>query len=194
MGVACSEEEAEASEWDNWQERNEAYFATLQDSLRSHPNQWQRIKSYSLDPSTEGKATDYVYAKVIGQGSETASPAYTDSVRVVYQGRLIPTATYPEGNVFSSTVEGNFSIATSATSRMLVSGLVEGLVTALQHMHRGDHWRIYIPHELGYDDQAQTTSSGTVTVPAYSMLTFDVLLVDFAPTGEALPAWSSRRK
>ena len=192
--ISCSEEETETSEWDNWQERNETYFASLPDLLSQDSAPWMRIKSYSLDPATEGKPTDYVYAKIIEQGSETECPAYTDSVRVVYQGRLIPTNTYPEGSVFSSTVSGNFSVATASTSRMLVSKLVEGMATALQHMHRGDYWRIYIPHELGYDEQSQTSSSGSVTIPAYSTLIFDVLLVDFAPTGETLPSWSSRRR
>ena len=51
-------------------------------------------------------------------------------------------------------------------------------------MHRGDHWRIYVPYQLGYG----STVSGQI--PAYSVLTFEMALHDFAPAGEALKPWS----
>ena len=47
-------------------------------------------------------------------------------------------------------------------------------------MHRGDHWTVYIPHQLGYG----TSASGTV--PAYSTLIFDLRLVDFSHPGTKL--------
>lgn len=190
-GVSCSEEEAEASEYDNWQARNEVYFATLADSLRGNPSQWQHIKSYAFDDAAEVSSTDYIYAKVIEKGAGTECPAFTDSVRVIYMGRLIPSATWPEGKVFSTTVKDNFSAATAYTTKGVVSNFVEGFTTALQHMHCGDHWRIFIPCELGYGDTAQE-NNGVVTIPAYSVLIFDLQLVDFRPAGEKMPLWSSR--
>ena len=87
--TSCSKEEIEAGEWDNWQSRNEAYFTSLADSLRAAPNQWKRIKCYSLNSETEGKADDYIYVKVLEQGTESESPAFTDSVRVIYQGYAV---------------------------------------------------------------------------------------------------------
>lgn len=187
---ACSKEETEATEWDNWQARNEAFFASLSDSLETAPTQWRRIKCFSLDPETEGDAQDYVYVKVLQSGTGTESPLYTDSVRTVYRGRLIPTATYPEGYVFDETVYGKFSLATGSTSKMLVSATVDGFSTALQQMHRGDYWRVYIPSDLGYG--ASGSSSGAVL--GYSTIVFDLLLVDFSPAGEAMAPWSSRQK
>ena len=56
---------------------------------------------------------------------------------------------------------------------MEVNGVLEGFATALQHMHRGDHWRVTIPHQLGYG------ASGTTGIPGYSTLIFEIRLVDF---------------
>ncbi|MBQ3632250.1 MAG: FKBP-type peptidyl-prolyl cis-trans isomerase [Prevotella sp.] len=190
--TACSESDDESSDYDNWQERNEAYFATLADSLRQQPQQWVRYKSYSLDQSSEGNATDYVYAKIISQGtgSNLQSPMFTDSVRVSYQGRLIPTGTYPQGYVFDGTAYGTYDSATNATAKMVMAAsgsevLISGWITALLHMHRGDHWRIYIPHQLGYGAQDKSNSG----IPAYSTLIFDLTLVDFSPVGQVMPVW-----
>lgn len=190
LTLSCSKEETEAGEWDNWQARNEVYFASLQDSLQRNPAQWQRIKTYSLNADVEGNATDYVYVKALQDGSGSDSPLFTDSVRIVYRGRLIPSATYPEGYVFDETVSGRFSLATGSTSKMLVSSVVDGFSTALQHMHRGDYWRIYIPSDLGYG--ASGSSSGAV--PGYSTIIFDLQLVDFSPAGQAMAPWSSRKR
>ena len=193
---ACSEEVVEEEEYANWQQRNEAYFASLQDSLSSNPAQWKRIKKYSLDPATEGLPTDYVYAKIIETApeTETASPCYTDTVRMVYQGRLIPTATYPQGFVFDGTVSGQFSVATGYTLGRHVYSYIPGMASALQHMRRGDHWRLYIPHELGYGASETKNNAGATIIPAYSTLIFEVQLVDFCADGETLPAWSSRQR
>ena len=187
---SCSKEETEPGEFDNWKARNEAYFASLTDSMRTAPAQWKRIAKFSLAPEIEGKATDYIYAKVISSGDGVVSPNYTDSVRVIYEGRLIPSATFPKGYVFDTTVGGNFSIVTASTTKMLLSTTVDGYATALQHMHRGDHWRIFIPSDLGYGENG--TSSGSV--PAYSTIIFDVMLIDFSPAGTAMPQWSSRMR
>ena len=54
-------------------------------------------------------------------------------------------------------------------------------------MHRGDYWRIYVPSDLGYG------SSATSSIPAYSVLIFDLTLVDFSPVGETMNPFSSRK-
>jgi FKBP-type peptidyl-prolyl cis-trans isomerase FklB len=187
---SCSETSGEEDEYANWQQRNEVYFASLADSLSKDPTKWRRIKNFSLDPNTEGKATDYIYVKTIAPGGDSESPVFTDSVRISYQGRIIPTTNYPQGKVFDGTVYGTYSMATNATTRMKLSTLVVGMETALQHMHRGDYWRVYIPQEMGYGNRDQTSSG----IPPYSVLIFDLTLVDFSPAGQAMPAWSARQK
>lgn len=187
--IACSEEETEASEWDNWKARNEAYFVSLQDSLHQNPTQWKRIKNFSLNPDTEGSPTDYIYAKIIAEGTGDECPAYTDSVRIIYEGRLIPSATYPQGYVFDSTVKGTFSAATGSTFSTTVSSFVDGFSTALQYMHHGDYWRIYIPSELGYGDGGNGSS-----IPGNSVIIFDLMLIDFSHAGQAMAPWNSRQR
>lgn len=190
--VSCGEDIEEESEFANWQARNEAFFASLQDSLNSNPAQWKRIKCYSLDHTTEGNATDYVYAKVIESGTGTEAPLFTDSVRVIYRGRLIPSASYSQGYVFDETVYGTYSSATGATKCFWLAstGLISGFTTVLQHMHRGDYWRVYIPSELGYGE----TENSTAGIPGYSVLIFDLTLVDFSPVGQTMPIWRARRQ
>lgn len=190
--VSCGEDIEEESEFANWQARNEAFFASLQDSLNSNPAQWKRIKCYSLDQTTEGNATDYVYAKVIESGTGTEAPLFTDSVRVIYRGRLIPSASYSQGYVFDETVYGTYSSATGATKCFWLAstGLISGFTTVLQHMHRGDYWRVYIPSELGYGE----TENSTAGIPGYSVLIFDLTLVDFSPVGQTMPIWRARRQ
>jgi len=202
--TACSESASDDDEYANWQARNDQYFASLQDSLTRGGASWTRLKKYSLDPSTEGQQTDYVYVHKIEEGSVVldssdgtqlssissplSTPMFTDSVRVSYQGRLIPTTTHPEGYVFDGTVFGKYSIGTTSTAKFLASALVDGFTTALLHMHRGDRWRVYIPYQLGYNATVQTG------VPAYSTLIFDITLIDFSHAGEVMPVWKARLK
>ena len=180
--TSCSEEASEEEEFANWQVRNEQFLATLvNDSLPQAG--WQRIKKFSLDPNVEGTASDYVYVKVIEKGEGTEMPNYTDSVRVVYQGCLIPSKSYPKGYPFDGTVYGDYSVKTAYTSRQKVSNTISGYATALMKMHKGDYWRIYIPSELGYG------TSGYNTIPGYSVLVFDLTLVDMSPIGEVMKPW-----
>ena len=180
--TSCSEEASEEEEYANWKERNEQFLASLvNDSLKQH--NWQRIKLFSLDPTTEGAASDYIYVKKISYGNGTETPIYTDSVRVVYQGRIIPSKSYPKGFVFDGTVFGEYSVKTAYTTRQLVSNTILGYATALQNMHKGDYWRVYIPSELGYG------TSGYSTIPGYSVLVFDLTLLDFSPVGETMKPW-----
>ena len=51
--------------------------------------------------------------------------------------------------------------------------VVDGLATALQHMHVGDRWLIYIPYQLGFG----LRNVPEWGVPAYSTLVLDVTLL-----------------
>ena len=181
--TSCSEETSEEEEFANWKERNDLYLTALaEDSMQQAG--WQRFKKYSLDQNEEGAVSDYVYVKEMEKGEGTESPLFTDSVRVVYQGRLIPSKSYSKGYVFDGTVYGTYSSKTAYTSRQKVSGLIAGYTTALMHMHKGDYWRIYIPYELGYGESGSGTS-----VPGYSVLIFDLTLLDISPIGEVMKPW-----
>ena len=179
--LSCSESEDEVTnEYANWQSRNEAFIADI--AKRCH-----RVKTYTKDQLEEGNAADYVYYEVLEQGDGGDSPYYSDTVRISYRGYLIPTTSYPEGFVFDQTYTGQFSWQTTGVSTSLTTGFVDGFTTILQHMHRGDRWRVYIPYQLGYN----TTKKDNI--PVYSTLIYDIALIDFTHPGYSLPRWSSRQ-
>lgn len=181
---SCSEENTEEEEYADWQSRNELFLASVATDSMKSSGSWERFKKYSLDQTTEGKVSDYVYVKKLDHsGTSTVMPNFTDSVRVIYQGRLLPSKSYAQGYPFDGTVSGEYSVRTAYTSRQLVGGMSDGYCTALQHMTVGDHWRIYVPSELGYG------ASGTTKIPGYSVLIFEVTLLDVSPAGQVMKPW-----
>lgn len=186
--ASCSEVK-EAGEYDNWQNRNEAYTDSLASVSvngltpeQAAVGQPFRILSFSLQP--DGKdfdSGDYVYCRKLQEGAGTVCPMYTDSIAMNYRGRLIPSASYPEGYVFDQSFKTPQLDPTINVARAFqVSGLVNGMITALQHMHEGDIWRIWIPSDLAYGKK------GTTGIPAYSTVIFDVNLTEIAKTGTPL--------
>ena len=176
--ASCKEEDDAVEEFANWQETNDAYFSRLvwevQQGFSSLPQQWVLIPCYTMpEVGYTLNYYDYVVAEKLEQGSGTTSPLLTDSVEVHYSGRLLPSASYPKGYQFDSSYAGTFDPVLATASKFAVLGVVKGFSTALMNMHRGDHWRIYIPYQLAYGATARTA------VPAYSTLIFDLRLEDF---------------
>ena len=176
--ASCKEEDDAVEEFANWQETNDAYFSRLvwevQQGFSSLPQQWVLIPCYTMpEVGYTLNYYDYVVAEKLEQGSGTTSPLLTDSVEVHYSGRLLPSASYPKGYQFDSSYAGTFDPVLATPSKFAVLGVVKGFSTALMNMHRGDHWRIYIPYQLAYGATARTA------VPAYSTLIFDLRLEDF---------------
>lgn len=182
--MSCSESDDTVEEYPGWQVKNEAFFNNLSDSvqalLAADPSRtdWKRIKCWSKpsDPSVGGNDY-YVIVHVIenGPATETATPNFTDTAAVHYVGRLLPSVSYAQGYVFDKTYTEPFDamVCTPANFAIGASGLTTGFATVLQYMHRGDHWKVYIPYQLAY---GTTATSG---IPAYSTLIFDMRLADF---------------
>ncbi len=184
--TACSEEDDTVNDYENWEHRNAAFFATLEDSLKNDANSWMKFKSYSKNPADSvGTNYDYIYVRVVKTGYEqttdTESPMFNDSVAISYEGRLMPSDKEPEGYLFDSSVYGSYNLKTNAIRKFIVSGMVDGFTTALLRMHRFDTWRVYIPYTLGYG----TVDNGTI--PAYSTLIFTITLYEFAAEGTVVP-------
>lgn len=182
LGTAsCSEDDGTIEEYPNWRANNETFFNNLSDSVAallkadSTRTDWKRIKSWTKANGYTGTNTDYIIVKVISEtkATETASPLYTDTVAMHYAGRLLPSTSYPQGYCFDSSFNEPFSEETSVASEMRINNTIDGFATALQSMHRGDHWVVYIPHQLGYGEDEKSK------IPAYSTLVFDIRLVDF---------------
>lgn len=184
--ASCGEEDNEIEEFPNWQAANDAYFNRLSDSVKAllaaDPSRtdWKRIKSWSKSDGTEGQNSDYIIVHVLAEENPgaTESPLYTDTASVSYAGYLIPSVSYPSGYKFGYTYEGEYNKETCVSVSYAVgssSGTdpIDGFSTALQHMHRGDRWMVYIPYKLGYDN---VEYGG---IPAYSTLIYDLILTDF---------------
>lgn len=183
---SCSEENTEEGEYDNWQVKNEAM--TDQWATQANNGTYSKILTYSKDAAAQDlKSSDYIYVETLTTGSGAESPIYTDTVRVAYRGRLLPSKTYSEGYVFDQTYLNEFDWQTASVHDMVVSGLVDGFSTALMNMHKGDHWRVRIPYQLGYGTSGQGT-----TIPAYSNLVFDIVLQDFWHPGEVKGKFKTR--
>lgn len=95
-----------------------------------------------------------------GQGSNT--PRLNSIVSVHYKGTLI------NGREFDNSWKRNCPEA------FRLNEVIEGWQIALQQMHVGDRWIIYIPYAVGYGKRA----SGPI--PAYSTLIFEVQLLSIA--------------
>ena len=178
--TSCSEDNSVTDEYANWQERNDAMT-----------EQWaasgmKKIRVYTQDDTSVGKNSDYIYVQVLEAGDGEESPLFTDTARVAYRGRMIPTTSYVDGYVFDESYLGDFSWHTAGMSTFYCGGMVPGFTTALMNMHKGDHWRVYVPYPLGYN----TSSNGSVL--AYSNLIFDIAMLDFWSPGDPHPAFRAR--
>lgn len=174
---SCSETKEEDNEFDNWQSRNETYFDAkynLAKQLADAGNtDWKVLRSYSLNSEVAKHSYDHVVVEVKNEGKGSGCPFFTDSVKVHYSGRLIPTTSYPKGLLFDQSWTGDYNLSTMNPSTFAVSGVVNGFATALQSMHIGDRWTVTIPQQLGY------ASSSKSNIPAYSTLIFDITLVGY---------------
>ena len=94
---------------------------------------------------------------VSGKGD---SPKASDNVVVHYTGKLI------DGTVFDSSVERGVPASFGVTQ------VIPGWVEALQLMHEGDKWRLYIPSDLAYGPNG----AGGVIGPNMTLI-FDVELL-----------------
>ena len=100
-----------------------------------------------------------LYYKVLEQGNGSISPTVRSIVSVHYRGTLI------DGKEFDNSYKRNYPEA------FRLCDVIDGWQLALQQMHVGDKWIIYIPYELGYGSKA------CAGIPAFSTLIFEVELL-----------------
>ena len=193
--TSCSETEEEI-EFANWQSKNENFFkevyANAVSRRASGDSSWMTLRKWSLkedDSSFHADIDDNIVVHVLSEsGSTSPSPLFTDTVRVVYEGRLIPSPSYPSGYVFQKTFEGEYNPATAVAVKLGVQEVRDGFATALQHMKVGDRWQVYIPYKLGYEDKAEGS------IPAYSTLIFDMTLVSYYHPGQSVPVFKAPKQ
>ncbi|GAB6976479.1 FKBP-type peptidyl-prolyl cis-trans isomerase [Prevotella falsenii] len=195
---SCSEDEKENEEFANWKSKNTTYWTDLYNTtmqkIANGDTSWKLFLNYTYQGQTSNEGLtnyppeNYIIVHELEKGTGSGTPLFTDSVLVHYQGRLIPSLTYTAGLVFDSSWGGNglvFNPKTSRPAQLLVGGakggVVDGFATALQKMHIGDHWVVYIPYQLGYGTTANRA------IPAYSNLIFDLRLHSYYRAGTKVP-------
>lgn len=190
---ASCEEVQEASKYDNWQARNEAYIdsiagetgkvfvATLEDADRMEPGRLFAIATTS--GTTAGE--QYVYCKKITANPGGRRPLYTETVSAYYYGTLI-TGDKFDGNFTGYSAvdrqelnaEDKKPTEFDAPTEFTVSGVITGWTAALQLMRTGERWMLYIPYQSAYG------TSGSKSITGYSALAFDLILDDIVADDE----------
>ena len=100
-----------------------------------------------------------IFYKVLKSGGPTApSPTRRSIVTAHYTGWTI------NGKKFDSSRGGT-------PFAMRLSDLIDGWIVAMQQMHVGDQWELYIPAEMGYGKFSQPG------IPGGSTLIFEVELL-----------------
>lgn len=183
VATSCKENDGVTNEYDNWQERNQEYFKSVYANANSGKAGWKILNKWSKNDSIIAKPYDQIVIEVLNEGKGTECPLYTDSVRIHYEGRLMPTSLNPEGLVFDCSWTGKYNPNSMVPYKSVASAFIDGFTTALMHMHVGDRWRVYIPQQLGYG------SSASGSIPAYSTLIFDLTLHSYGHPGTPMPTF-----
>lgn len=101
-----------------------------------------------------------VLYEVIASGEGEDRPSPRSIVTCHYKGSLI------NGKVFDETFSSNCPAA------FRVNELISGFQIALTNMRKGDHWRVFIPSEMGYGSRGAGND-----IPGNSTLIFEIQLL-----------------
>ena len=194
--TSCSESDDTEDEFENWQERNDKFFNNIysqaETAIKSGDDSWKIIPVYSKESLSAKAKTDFIVVHVETEGTGKESPIFSDTARVHYRGNFIPSTSYVNGFQFDSSWTGDYNLKTMIPRDFSVSNVIPGFTTVLMNMRKGDRWMVYIPYPLGYGTQDYTPKNNNgnatgSTIPAYSILKFDLTLVDYVHAGESLP-------
>ena len=146
-----SDNEDPSETYKEWREQNEKF---MEDNVYYNTD-YSRIQSQSK--------MGYIYYKVIKTGEDTEPILYTSTVKVGYEGKLI------NGTIFDTNIAPY-----GKPVDFVVNGVVDGFATALQNMHVGDRWEVWMPWQLGYG--ASGNREGAIA--PYTALFFTIEVVE----------------
>jgi FKBP-type peptidyl-prolyl cis-trans isomerase FklB len=116
-------------------------------------------------PDVKTTASGLQY-KIIKQG-KGKTPKATDAVRTMYKG------TFLDGSVFDESPK---------PTEFPVNRVIKGWTEALQLMHEGDKWQLFVPAALAYGEQGFfNQQTGNYDIPPHSTLIFEVELLEVVP-------------
>ena len=103
-----------------------------------------------------------IYYKVLAEGNASSpQPTVRSIITAHYTGKTI------DGKQFDSSRDG-------VPLACRLCDLIEGWIIAMQQMHIGDKWELYIPAEMGYGKFSQPG------IPGGSTLIFEIELLGIA--------------
>jgi|SRR5688572_21142445 FKBP-type peptidyl-prolyl cis-trans isomerase len=135
------------------QQAMERKSAKLQEESKAFLENNKKAEGINVTPSG-------LQYKILTSGKGKA-PLATDNVTVHYTGKLL------DGTVFDS------SVTRGEPASFAVNQVIPGWTEALQLMHEGDKWLLFIPSDLAYGPQG----AGGGQIPPHSALIFEVELV-----------------
>lgn len=146
----------------DWKNLNDRYYTTLEDTVAKYDTFKYYYRDTLISKDTFAirpfkKTSTGIYYQVHHQGYGRY-PNLQDVIKVNYKGWLI------DKYMFDSIAKGVFT-------PMYLSNTVPGWKEILPKMQNGANYIFYLPAAMGYD--TVTTNS---TIPAYSVLKFDVTL------------------
>ena len=179
VATACSKSEDDSAE--RWRTANDAAFAAIKRDAA-----YTEIKS----PGHEGS----IYYKELKKGTGTKPILFTSTVSIYARGWFV--ADYPDnkyirqGTFFQSWLEADgvpFTTVVSSVGEIpkdyRAHTLTRGVRVALQYMHEGDKWEVWVPYTLGLGEDEGSVfrsvmPSATATrIPAYATLVFEIEVV-----------------
>lgn len=176
----------EPSEYDNWEERNQAFVDSISDlsagrvvASAADADAMQVGTYYAIETSASTNyKLQYIYVKKLLANSDGLRSYYTDAAFVYYYGT----------NILGERFDGNFTGFTAIDKRALDghenlptqfntpskfnvdSSIIAGWKTALQYMREGERWIVFIPYQSAYG------KNGSGNILGYSMLCFDMIV------------------
>ncbi len=171
--VACSDDDSNS--WylpvdEAWREANVNAFE-------------QRANDEGIEYINSQSNNGRILYKVLKKGEGTEQIYYTSQVECYYKGCFIADengnyiqnrdSVLSQGEVFDSRLRENDDDPFLFT---VGSDVVDGRSTALQHMHEGDIWEVWIPYSLGYGVNGNV--DGTDTIKPYTTLVFQIEVAD----------------
>lgn len=159
-----------AVKYAEWKLENEVAFQAIE----ADPA-YTELKSLGNDGS--------IYYKVQKEGTSQTPIFYTDSVKVYYTGWTIDNSTpfnefeppYQDPQVYP------VFVGSSTTA-----GVIEGWSIALQAMHIGDRWDIWIPQNLAYGSTGKKADSNYYSILPFSTLHYEMEVVEIIRNGKVI--------
>ena len=160
-GLAITQEQMQSASQQYIDELQQKQAKALAKQAESNQKQGEAFLAENKNKQGVVTLQSGLQYKVIKSGSGE-QPKLNDTVTTHYRGTLI------DGTEFDS------SYSRSKPTSFPVSGVIKGWTEALQLMHVGDQWQLFVPAELAYGQQAPRGSK----IGPNATLIFDIELLE----------------